>query len=190
MATKMCMKCGLSNKAPGKQRCTECLLLEQPALAQEQAARVRLAMIPEELRLDRVPKELWPRARRWCSGCQSFRRLADCTGSRCQVCQSLAAWEAMLPRTYTIHDRPFTADDYWALYKDQGGVCKICERRSLSRRLAVDHDHDTMQVRGLLCPDPEWGCNYAILGKIKDVNMAYRIFTYLDHNYAMDVVDK
>lgn len=190
MTTKMCTRCGACNKAPGKQRCYECLLLEAPAHVQERAARLRLMAVPEELRLARVPAALWPVGRRWCSGCQSFRRLADCTGSRCQVCNSLAAWETMLPRTYVIHGRPFTAEDYWILFEDQEGRCRICGKRSNSRRLAVDHDHDTGQVRGLLCPDPEWGCNYAILGKIKDVDMAYRIWQYLLKNYAESLIPR
>lgn len=190
MATKMCTRCGVTNKAPGKQKCHECLMLEQPAAVQEEDADRRLECVPVEMRLATVPKALWPEGRRWCSGCQSFRRLADCQGSRCQVCNNKAAWEAMLPKTYTIHGRPFTADDYRKLFKDQRGRCKICGRRSDSRRLAVDHDHVTGEVRGLLCPHPEWGCNYAILGKIKDLAMARRIVDYLERNYAHSVVDK
>jgi hypothetical protein len=34
------------------------------------------------------------------------------------------------------------------MLEDQGGVCAICFN---ARFLAVDHDHDTEQVRGLLC---------------------------------------
>ena len=31
------------------------------------------------------------------------------------------------------------------------GVCEICGRTNGARRLAVDHDHNTGKVRGLLC---------------------------------------
>lgn len=184
----MCIRCKATNKAPGKQKCHECLMLEQPAHVQEMDAERRLACVPVEMRLARVPVTQWPAGRRWCSGCQSFRRTADCQGSRCQVCNNRAAWEAMLPRTYMIHGRPFTAEDYWAMFRAQKGRCKICGKRSNSRRLAVDHDHRTGQVRGLLCPDPEWGCNHAILGKIRDVDMAYGIWQYLLHNYAESII--
>ena len=55
-----------------------------------------------------------------------------------------------------------TAQKFDALFKAQGGVCAICrkpETRTLRyksgdvvlQRLAVDHDHKTKIVRGLLC---------------------------------------
>lgn len=40
---------------------------------------------------------------------------------------------------------------YDALLKWQGGGCAICGRPPKNRRLDMDHDHRTMQVRGLLC---------------------------------------
>lgn len=46
----------------------------------------------------------------------------------------------------------FTASDYDAMLKKQGGVCAICGNACKSgKRLAVDHDHLTLKVRGLLC---------------------------------------
>jgi len=44
------------------------------------------------------------------------------------------------------------AGDYERMYKEQGGTCAICQRATgKTKRLAVDHDHDTGLVRGLLC---------------------------------------
>ncbi len=42
-------------------------------------------------------------------------------------------------------------EDYDAMARVQGGVCAICGRPPKTRRLAIDHDHATMRVRGLLC---------------------------------------
>lgn len=50
-----------------------------------------------------------------------------------------------------------TAADYAALLAAQAGVCAICrqpetyEWKGKTQRLAVDHNHQTKQVRGLLC---------------------------------------
>lgn len=57
-----------------------------------------------------------------------------------------------------------TPDDYDQLLCEQGGVCAICKKTcSTGIRLAVDHNHTTGKVRGLLCT----GCNTG-LGKFKD----------------------
>lgn len=46
-----------------------------------------------------------------------------------------------------------TEEEYEALLKRQNGVCAICKGPPDTRwkRLAVDHDHVTREVRGLLC---------------------------------------
>lgn len=51
-------------------------------------------------------------------------------------------------RTYGL-----TATQFSALQERAGGRCEICGRAEseTSRRLAVDHDHETGIVRGLLC---------------------------------------
>ncbi len=53
-----------------------------------------------------------------------------------------------------------TIEEYDAMVKSQGGVCKICKRpfSGKPRNLCVDHDHDTGRNRGLLC----FKCNTAI----------------------------
>lgn len=43
------------------------------------------------------------------------------------------------------------ADRYDELLELQGGGCAICGARAKTRRLAMDHDHRTMTLRGLLC---------------------------------------
>lgn len=59
----------------------------------------------------------------------------------------LNAHARMVEKTYGI-----TGEQYWALYEAQGGRCAICRWASgKTKRLAVDHDHKTGQVLGLLC---------------------------------------
>lgn len=46
-----------------------------------------------------------------------------------------------------------TVPEYEQLYALQVGVCRVCRRAEpvSGRLLAVDHDHDTGEIRGLLC---------------------------------------
>lgn len=55
--------------------------------------------------------------------------------------------DKFLQITYKI-----TLEEYEEMEKSQGFVCAICKNSCPSgRRLSVDHNHDTGQVRGLLC---------------------------------------
>ena len=66
-----------------------------------------------------------------------------------------------LARVYGI-----SADDYALLLREQNGVCAICHRpeetwsKGVKRYLAVDHDHETKEVRGLLCGRCNPGLGY------------------------------
>lgn len=42
-------------------------------------------------------------------------------------------------------------EEYDKMLLSQNGVCKICKKIDSDRGLAVDHDHKTGRVRGLLC---------------------------------------
>ena len=45
-----------------------------------------------------------------------------------------------------------TPKEYLKLLKKQNGVCAICGKTNKSKKdLAVDHNHETGKVRGLLC---------------------------------------
>jgi hypothetical protein len=55
-------------------------------------------------------------------------------------------------------------DDYQRMLSEQDGKCAICRTDSnRGRAFAVDHDHATGEIRGLLCSD----CNTGI-GLLKD----------------------
>jgi len=55
------------------------------------------------------------------------------------------------------HDRLITSSEYDQMLSLQGGVCAICGKTD-KKRLAIDHNHDSKEVRGLLCQK----CNTAI----------------------------
>lgn len=58
---------------------------------------------------------------------------------------------------------------YELILEDQNGVCAICSNPPNGKRLCVDHNHDTDEIRGLLCDK----CNQAI-GLFRD-NPEYMI---------------
>lgn len=66
--------------------------------------------------------------------------------------------ERRLQRVYGI-----TLEIYDEMLAAQGGVCLICHRAPRNKKLAVDHDHKTKKVRGLLCSRCNWG-----LGKFNE----------------------
>jgi hypothetical protein len=161
---KLCTDCGVLPKKAGHPRwCVECWLSRQPVTMRVTYTQRRLQAVPEPLRRARVVERDWPPGRRWCAGCQAFVRLQDSTGGRCKTCASQGAHASRLKATYAVHGRPFTDADYAALLELQGGRCYLCHKLSPSRRLAVDHDHLTGEVRGLLCPSPEYGCNLKVV---------------------------
>jgi recombination endonuclease VII len=169
-----CATCGHEDRATGRTKCHECWLASQAIPVRQKDAEWRLSAIPEPLRLSRVAKEDWPTGRRWCSGCQSFVRLADVPkkGSRCKTCTGIAAHGGMVERVYNL-----SAKEYGRIFRAQDGRCAICLGIPRTVRLAVDHDHKTGEVRGLLCSR----CNHELLGAAHDsVNILRRAVKYLE----------
>lgn len=72
-----------------------------------------------------------------------------------------------------------TPDEYNAMYQAQDGVCAICQQPETTAGktfLAVDHDHKTGVIRGLLCGN----CNKG-LGYLRDDSaLLARAINYLD----------
>lgn len=64
--------------------------------------------------------------------------------------------------------------EYERLLAAQDGHCALCPSRPKTRRLHVDHDHETGAIRGLLC----FGCNRA-LPFYKDAAWLARAATYV-----------
>lgn len=82
----------------------------------------------------------------------------DKFGCRCDACKRWSR-NYNLTKTYGI-----TLEKYEEILAAQSGVCAICKNApTKNRSLAVDHDHETGAVRGLLCTS----CNTGI-GQFKD----------------------
>jgi hypothetical protein len=82
---------------------------------------------------------------------------------------------SLLKKRYGI-----TADQYDQMEQDQEGVCAICKvktngGRNTNSRLAVDHNHTTGVVRGLLCSM----CNQGIGMFKEDAEIMLTAITYL-----------
>lgn len=96
--------------------------------------------------------------------------------ARCEAAvkreRSDAQHRARVAATYGL-----ALDGYDRLYLAQGGRCYICRRATgKTRRLAVDHDHKTGKVRGLLCKS----CNTMLGHARDDPAMFYRAADYLE----------
>lgn len=94
------------------------------------------------------------------------------------------AHEAKIVRTYGL--RP---GDYKRLLTAQDGVCAGCGPRTgrngtTGRRLAVDHNHTTGEVRGLLCAT----CNQQLGDQRDDPDTFQRLANYLRNPPARQVL--
>ena len=69
-----------------------------------------------------------------------------------------------------------TREDYVLLLESQNNKCKICQLEFVTEGdIRIDHNHDTNQVRGLLCHS----CNVA-LGHMKDdIQLLEKAINYL-----------
>jgi hypothetical protein len=79
-------------------------------------------------------------------------------------------------KTYGI-----SLEDYEKLLEEQNGVCAICRKPETKKtqkylfRLAIDHDHETGEVRGLLCSK----CNSNLSWYNENIEVFKNFITYL-----------
>jgi len=107
--------------------------------------------------------------------------------SYCKKCGNVAAirWRKDHPDIVSGWDRNkrlkntygITQKEYDAMLRSQHGRCAICRSRSTHFKygLAVDHNHKTGKVRGLLCIK----CNTAI-GNLKTAWLLARAISYFE----------
>lgn len=107
-----------------------------------------------------------------------FSGMKDGLASFCKSCSLLISRKYNLKSQYNM-----TIEDYDKMLMLQGGVCAICRKPEtyshyLSkqvRRLSVDHNHITGEVRGLLCHK----CNLLIGGAEDSIDILYSTIEYL-----------
>lgn len=86
---------------------------------------------------------------------------------------------ALSPRAYHLKRLyGITEEQYDELFSRQDGLCAVCQRDAseFSVRLAVDHNHKTGEVRGLLCNF----CNHRVVGRHTDPLLLRRVADYLE----------
>jgi Recombination endonuclease VII len=128
-----------------------------------------------------------------CKSCTSTRRKLWYKANRDREIERVRAWQranhqrylrkqaeyrASMARNYRSEHlkRKFglTLDEYDQLLEAQGGGCAICGAKPGKISLHVDHDHETGEIRGLLC----FRCNGG-LGQFKE--LAARLLRAADY---------
>lgn len=100
----------------------------------------------------------------------------------CKPCQKKYNRRRRLKNIYGL-----SLEKYDELLSFQNGVCFICHRNDFRYSLAVDHDHKTGEVRGLLCK----GCNRDLLGALHDnIEALKRAIDYLENPPARRLQDR
>lgn len=125
-----------------------------------------------------------------CTACQQFKPLASFNKNKegkfgkhsiCRKCTSERSkyryangdsYAVRLKKLYGL-----SVDEYEQMYAEANGKCQVCStpEEELSKRLAVDHCHQTGKIRGLLCSK----CNTA-LGQLNDnLETISALYSYL-----------
>lgn len=184
-----CTRCRVNPKVPGqgKRFCEDCYEARKPIWEQKQYERAQRRVAA--LRAEREALGLRPKYRAeapagqaWCPVCEQFLPVAnfgknagkkDGLAAYCKPCYSAYFHDQRLRKIFGI-----TAEQYQLMLIHQGGRCFICQNKPRKMRLAVDHDHKTGEVRGLLCKR----CNQSVLGAAHDnVDILRRAVRYLEN---------
>lgn len=167
---KKCQGCGGDKElgVRGSRFCAECRRLHQDATKSMEAERGRRRWLKEIAEREERGEVFHsrtadaPPGKKWCSRCQNFRpnssfhkRSNGGLASYCRPCQK----SYLQARHYKIKFG-ISWEEYEALSKAQEDRCAICGGKPRKHALAVDHDHHTGEIRGLLCSK----CNHRLLG--------------------------
>lgn len=169
---KACARCGGPKElgTRGGKYCAECRRVMADVSAQAEHERARRKRLAEHeangTRITRRTKDV-PDGMKWCARCQDFRPLTSFPARKaggkpaayCRPCQRAYNRERNTRIKFGLD-----ADDYEMILACQDYRCAICGGRPRKYALAVDHDHTTGEIRGLLCSR----CNHKLLGAAND----------------------
>jgi len=167
---KPCIRCGNPKEygVRGGRYCTGCRSEIGPDRVDAERARARVkaerarraAGMPQRTQKVNETGEVW------CPGCAAYlprARFGQTRGkklpARCKTCTRDYHHAYRMATVYGI-----SLDDYYEMSAIQDDRCAICMNKPRKYRLAVDHDHKTGAIRGLLCKR----CNHDLLGAAYD----------------------
>ena len=106
----------------------------------------------------------------YCSTCKALRT-KEFRKNNPEI-TAVYGWRSNMKRRYGLNE-----ESYSSLFIEQNGKCKVC-KTSLeykSKSTHIDHNHETLEVRGLLCH----GCNTAIGLLREDKGTILSLLNYL-----------
>jgi hypothetical protein len=113
---------------------------------------------------------------RTCKLCKYQRKLNSYRV--CRQCEP--EWrERSTKKTQQINRLRSAYDDL--IEQGHSGVCEICGAEPNERRLCVDHNHETGEIRGLLC----FKCNLALGWFKEDADRMRAAAAYLERNWSI-----
>lgn len=179
---RTCVRCGKEfkrRKKQGQKYCSSFCRNEQNIA--DKLQRGKTAVIPNK----KICKTclLSKPAHKFCINAYS----TDGLRSRCRDCDKTynAQWRVRNPNYRDVaraknlaRNFGITVDEYDSLLVAQGGVCAYCGKPPAEgkKRLAVDHDHRSGEIRGLLHAQP---CNKNAVG-YHDLSSARALLNYLE----------
>lgn len=112
--------------------------------------------------------------------CKSCKRKRDSEFYHASPAEQIRTRDKNLRKNFGI-----TLEGYNGMLASQRGLCAVCgkeetridPRRGIVSSLAVDHDHTTGMIRGLLC----YACNMALGYLQEDPTRAQGLLTYILH---------
>lgn len=133
-----------------------------------------------------------PEGMGYCTKCDSYKPLDDFLDSKegfngknphCRECRRAYNEKTRARRALRMKRRNYgvSETEYLAMWEQQGGVCAICGKpetkvhKGAPVLMAVDHNHQTGKVRGLLC----YVCNLGLGIFRDDRDLIQRAVDYL-----------